>query len=75
MGSTLKVYIDREGCIGCAACEAVCPEVFRVIEDGKSAIVEKYRRENLGKGEVGEELRRCVKDAEASCPVEVISTE
>ena len=71
----MKVAIDREGCIGCGACEALCPEVFKLLEDGKSSIVEKYRSGELGKGEVEEDLITCVENAKTSCPVEVISIE
>jgi ferredoxin len=71
----MKVSIDREGCIGCGVCEALCPKVFKLLDDGKSAIAEKYRKENLGKGEVGEDLSSCVENARDSCPVEVIKTE
>jgi ferredoxin len=70
----MNVTIDREACIGCGACEAVCPEVFQIAEDGKSAITEKYRKNDPGKGEVGEELTTCVENAKESCPVEVIKT-
>jgi len=73
----MKVFINREGCIGCGACEAVCTEVFKLLIelDGKAAITERYRKEELGKGEVGDELTACVENAKISCPVQVISTE
>ncbi len=71
----MKVHIDREGCIGCAACEALCSEVFHLIEDGKSSIVEKYRKNQLGEGEVTEDLVACVESAKDSCPVCVIATD
>jgi len=71
----MKVRIDREGCIGCAVCEALCPDVFKLIEDGKSSIVEKYRKGNAGEGEVGEDLKACVESARDSCPVSVINIE
>jgi len=71
----MKVFIDREDCIGCGVCEALCPEVFKLLEDGKSGIVEKYRRGSLGEGEVGNDLTSCVENARDSCPVEVIKTE
>jgi len=41
----MKVTIDRENCIGCGACEAVCPEVFKLADEGKSSIVEKYQKD------------------------------
>jgi ferredoxin len=71
----MKVSIDREGCIGCGVCEALCSEVFRLIEDGKSSIVEKHRNGSLGNGEVEKDLIACVEGARDSCPVGVIKTE
>lgn len=54
----------------------MCPQIFKlqVEGDGKAAIVEQYRKEDLGKGEVGEDLRTCVETARDGCPVQVIST-
>jgi ferredoxin len=71
----MEISIDREGCIGCGVCEALCQEVFKLLEDGKSGIVEKYRGRSLGEGEVGDDLASCVENAKVSCPVEVIKTE
>jgi len=71
----MKISIDRDGCIGCGVCEATCPKVFKLLEDGKSAIVKKYQKGALDKGEVDEDLVLCVESAKESCPVEVINTE
>lgn len=71
----MKVYVDRETCIGCGVCEALCPEVFKLRDDGKSSIVEKYRKGKLEEGEVGEDLASCVENAKTSCPVEAIKTQ
>ncbi len=71
----MRVTIEREGCIGCGVCEALCPEVFKLIEDGKSSITEKYRNGNMGEGEVNDSLISCVENSKNSCPVEVIKTE
>ncbi len=53
------VKINKDTCIGCGACESVCPEVFEM-KDGK-ARVKKQSKE------------KCVKEAEDSCPVDAIS--
>ncbi|PIW67906.1 ferredoxin, partial [bacterium (Candidatus Moisslbacteria) CG12_big_fil_rev_8_21_14_0_65_36_11] len=54
----------KEKCIGCGSCAAVCPEVFKVGDDGKAEVlVEKV--EKLG----------CAKTAEETCPAEAISVE
>ncbi len=60
----MKVTVDREGCIGCGVCENICPEVFRIADDGLSEVIAKPD---------GNEEK--VKEAAESCPVEVIHTE
>jgi ferredoxin len=54
----MKVKIDREKCIGCGACESLCPEAFKM-EDGKAKFT--------GKGK-----EKCIKDVVDSCPVQAI---
>lgn len=60
----MKVDLDRDGCIGCGACADVCPEVFRIAEDGLSEIVSKP-----------DGFEKSVEEAAEACPVEVIHTE
>lgn len=60
----MEVDIDRDGCIGCGVCAEICPDVFRIAEDGLSEIISKP-----------DGSEEAVKAAEKSCPVEVIHTE
>lgn len=53
-----KIYIDIEKCIGCGACEAVCPKSFKM-EDGKAKFTGK--------------LDKCTNEAKDACPVQAIS--
>ena len=71
----MKIAINREGCILCGACDAACPEVFKLAKDGFSSIVEMFRKGKLGSGEVGNDLSGCATKGEEVCPVQVISTE
>jgi ferredoxin len=71
----VKITIDRDGCISCGSCEEKCPEVFHLDEESKSSVVPKYRKGELGKGEVGDDLTSCVESARDACPVSVIATE
>lgn len=34
----MKVTVNRDNCIGCGACEAICPEVFRLDDEGISTV-------------------------------------
>ncbi|MDO8648136.1 MAG: ferredoxin [Candidatus Diapherotrites archaeon] len=56
-----KIEHDREGCISCGACAAVCPENWEMASDGKSKCL-KTDLEILG----------CNETAASGCPVNVI---
>lgn len=60
----MKFKVDQELCIGCGACEGVCPEVFEL--DDKSQVK---------LDPVPEEFQECALEAEENCPVEAISHE
>ena len=62
----MKVRVDADTCIGCAACEGICPEVFEMTDEDK-AIVKVV--------EVPAEHDRACRDAAEQCPVEAISVE
>ncbi|MBR3210291.1 MAG: ferredoxin [Bacilli bacterium] len=58
----MKVKVDKDKCIGCGACTAICPDVFEFDDDGFAKAV---------KQEINEE----VKTAEEGCPTGAITTE
>ncbi len=62
----MKASIDREGCIGCGLCETLCPEVFRMADDGYAEVYV---------DPVPESAEDAAKDAADSCPVSVITVE
>ena len=55
--------VDQDTCIGCGTCAALCPEVFRLTEDGKSEV----------HTPVAPATAECARDAYDSCPVGAIS--
>ncbi|MDL2209506.1 ferredoxin [Desulfovibrio sp. OttesenSCG-928-O18] len=59
----MKAAIDRSGCIGCGACADICPNVFRMADDGLAEVCGEVSDANLG----------TVKEAEDNCPVSVIT--
>ena len=53
------VSVDKEKCIGCGACVALCAEIFEMV-DGKSVV-----KKN--------DDSTCAESAENACPVQAIS--
>ena len=68
-----RVEIEpRSECISEMICVVLCPEVFLIDSDGLAAIRPEYRSGGLHKGEVPEDLLKCVQAAAENCPVEII---
>jgi ferredoxin len=59
-----KVKLDKEKCIGCGSCAAVCPGNFTMDSDNKAKVI-KEEVESLG----------CNKMAEEVCPVSAIEVQ
>jgi ferredoxin len=65
-----KVIHEREKCIGCGACTAVCSEFWKMGDDGKSVL---KGGKKAGKNfELRVKEADCNKDAESACPVQCI---
>lgn len=62
----MKVKVNKEACIGCGACAAICDKVFVIDDEGLSKVV---------KPEVKKEDEQAVKDAIESCPTGAIVEE
>ena len=59
----MKVKVNRDSCIGCGACAAICEDVFEIDDEGLStAKVE----------EVEDDKKQEVQDAADSCPTGAI---
>lgn len=56
-----RIEVDKDACIGCGVCEATCPDVFKMGDDGKSELLQ-VRLEDVG----------CAEEAAQNCPVECI---
>lgn len=60
----MEVIVDEEECIGCGACEEICPAVFHLNEEtGKSEVIDPEACEFVG----------CCEAAEENCPVAAIT--
>lgn len=62
----MKASIDRDGCIACELCPSLCPEVFRMADDG---LAEVYV------DEVPAEAEDAAVEAQEGCPVSVIKVD
>lgn len=59
----MYVMVEQADCIGCGSCEAVCPEVFRLNDDGLAE----------GYAEVTDALKASCEEAMDICPAKCIS--
>ena len=55
--------VNKDLCIGCGACQAVCPEVFEIEDDGLASVIVE---------EIPEELSEDALDAKEGCPTSAI---
>jgi ferredoxin len=71
--SKYKIKHDRENCIGCSACMALCPNFWEMNADGRADIIGGKRTEDEGQElEIEENDFQCNMDAAEGCPVNVI---
>lgn len=53
------VAVNKDLCIGCGSCAALCPQTFQIGTDGKSEVI-------------NDTDVACAQNAAASCPVQAI---
>ncbi|WP_448536172.1 ferredoxin [Pseudothermotoga sp.] len=59
----MRVRVDEAACIGCGVCESLCPDVFKLADDGKAKVLQPETEES------------CARDAADSCPTGAIHIE
>lgn len=62
---------EREKCIGCGACAAVCSKYWEMEEDGKATLKGSKKNQD-GNYELEVKKIECNQDAADSCPVQII---
>ena len=60
----MKVFVDKETCIGCGLCASTCPDVFEMQENLAFTLSETVP--------MGQE--ECTKQMVMDCPVDAIKT-
>lgn len=68
----MKIIHEREKCIGCGSCVAVCPKYFKENKDGKVDLIEGKFNSETGNYEIEVEEAGCIEEASDVCPVEII---
>ena len=58
-----KLVVDKNKCIGCGTCIALCPGVFKLDKDSKAKV------KPIAKDQT------CIQEAIDSCPVQAINWE
>ena len=69
----MKAKVIKDRCIGCCACNAICPEVFTMEDDGLAGVIRENKEEDFV--EVKEENKENAVIASESCPVSAIEIE
>lgn len=67
----MKIIHEREKCIGCGSCVALCPKFWEMAEDGKSDLIG-AKKNDEGNHELEIKETDCNQDAVDSCPVQII---
>jgi len=68
----MKIKLEREKCIGCGSCVALCSKHFELVEDGKSHIVGATKQDIE---ELDIEKSDCADQATQACPAQCIYIE
>ena len=55
----MAISVNKDVCIGCGACAALCPDVFKMNDDGKASTI---NQKDLS----------CAQNAVGSCPAQAI---
>ena len=67
-----KIKLEREKCIGCGSCQALCPKYFELQDDGKSHIKDAVKQDVE---ELETEKLECAESAVEACPSQCIHIE
>jgi ferredoxin len=58
----MPISVNKDLCIGCGACQSLCPDMFKLNDEGKSE-------------PISQDDKTCAINAAESCPVQAITVE
>ena len=67
-----KIILERQKCIGCGSCAAVCSKYWEMGDDGKSHLKDSKVNPETGNEELETEEISCAQEAVDVCPVQCI---
>jgi len=67
----MKIIHEREKCIGCGSCTALCPKFFEMADDGKAKLLNSEKNAE-GNDELEVDDVGCAQEAADACPVQCI---
>jgi len=67
-----KIKLEREKCISCGSCAALCSKYFELIDDGKSHIKDAVKQDVE---ELEVQKVECAESAAEACPAQCIHIE
>jgi ferredoxin len=68
----VKIIYEKEKCIGCGSCAALCPKYWVLSEDGKARLLNSKNNQKTGNEELKIKEIGCIEGAAQSCPVQII---
>jgi len=68
----MKIIHEKEKCIGCGSCVALCPKFWEMAEDGKASLLNSKKNPKTGNDELEVQKIGCNQEAADACPVQCI---
>jgi len=68
----VKIIQDKEKCIGCGSCVAICPEHWEMSSEGKANLKGSKLNPQTGNHQLEKEEIPCDQEAVEICPVQCI---
>lgn len=68
----MKIIHEKNKCIGCGACAALCSKMFEMDETGMAHMISSTVNPKTKNYELEGKIPACAKEAADSCPVEII---